>query len=317
MQLVEGLDKISRPYAKAVVTIGNFDGVHKGHQALLRILRDKAGQAGGTSVVITFEPHPAKIIGGRRRLPLITLYEQKIELIAAAGVDVCLCIPFTKEFAEMSAHDFVKDILVARLGMTAIVVGKDYAFGKNREGDVAFLQKYAETCGFEVICLKEVSSVNGLARISSTIIRETVGRGDMEAACQLLGRYYQIMGRVVSGRGRGGRTLGFPTANLELVDELCPTAGVYAVYVQYQSERFAGVANIGYSPTFEDHLFTVEVHILDFNRRINGRNIRVDFVKRLRAEKKFSGIEELKSQIQKDIDLARSLLAIGDNHVNS
>jgi riboflavin kinase/FMN adenylyltransferase len=308
MQLAEGLENISGPYKNAVVTIGNFDGVHKGHQALFRILREKAAQTGGTSVVITFEPHPARVIGGKSRLPLITVYEQKIELIAASGVDVCLCIPFTKEFAVISAHDFIDDILIGRLGMTVIVVGKDYAFGKGRQGDVAFLRQYAETRGFEVICLEEVPSADGLPRISSTIIRETVGRGDMAAASHLLGRYYQIRGRVVSGRGRGGRMLGFPTANLELADELCPPSGVYAVYVQYQSERFQGVANIGYSPTFDDHLFTVEVHALDFNRQITGQKIRVDFVKRLRAEKKFSGIDELKLQIQRDIDLARELL---------
>lgn len=308
MQLVEGLDKVEGPYTKAVITIGNFDGVHKGHQALFGILRGKAAQLGGTSVVITFEPHPARVVGGKPRLPLITMYEQKIELIAASGVDVCLCIPFTEEFAVVSAHDFVNHILVERLGMAAIAVGKDYAFGKNREGDVAFLRKYSEIHGFEVICLDEVPSADGLPRISSTIIRETIGRGDMEAAFELLGRHYQIRGRVVSGRGRGGRSLGFPTANLELVDELCPPSGVYAVYVEYASEQYRGVANIGYSPTFDDHLFTVEVHILGFNSQIKDRNIKVDFVKRLRAETKFPGIEELKAQIYKDIEQAKALL---------
>ena len=309
MQLIEGLEQISGPYRKAAVTIGNFDGVHKGHQALFRALREKAGQLGGTSVVITFEPHPARVVGGKSRLPLITMYEQKIELIGAAGVDVCLCIPFTREFAMMPAHDFLHDVLVRRIGMAAIVVGRDYAFGKGREGDIPFLRKYAPALGYEVLCLDEVPSADGLPRISSTIIRETVGRGDMEAAFHLLGRYYQIRGKVVSGRGRGGRSLGFPTANLELADELCPPSGVYAVYVEYRAERFLGVANIGYSPTFDDHLFTVEVHILDFHQQINGQPIRVNFVKRLRAEKKFSGIDELRSQIQKDVDLARSLLA--------
>lgn len=308
MQLVEGLDTLDGPYPGAVITIGNFDGVHKGHQALFRTLRDKAAEVGGTSVVVTFEPHPARVVGKKNRLPLITMYEQKIELIAAQKVDVCLCIPFTTEFAVVSAHDFINDILVDGLGMTAIVVGKDYAFGKNREGNIDVLQKYAAIRNYEVICLEAVPSANGLPRISSTIIRETVERGEMETAFDLLGRYYQIRGRVVSGRGRGGSSLGFPTANLELVDELCPPSGVYAVYVEYQSERFQGVANIGYSPTFDDHLFTVEVHILDFDSRINDRNIKVDFVRRLRAEIKFSGIEELKTQIGRDIEQARNLL---------
>ncbi|MEW6079652.1 MAG: bifunctional riboflavin kinase/FAD synthetase [Thermodesulfobacteriota bacterium] len=308
MQRVEGLENINGPYKNAVVTIGNFDGVHKGHQALFGIVRATAGRIGGTSVVITFEPHPARVVGGNGRLPLITMYEQKIELIAACGMDVCLCIPFTREFAEIPAGEFVDDILIGRLGMKVIVVGKDYAFGKGREGNVAFLRDCAARRGFEVICAEEVPSADGLPRISSTVIRETVGRGDMESAYQLLGRYYQIRGKVVAGRDRGGKSLGFPTANLELADELCPPSGVYAVYVHYRSERFAGVANIGYSPTFDDHIFTVEVHILDFDRQIRGENIRVDFVKRLREEKKFSGIDELKLQIQKDIDLSRSLL---------
>ena len=308
MQLVEGLDKVAQPYKNAVITIGNFDGVHKGHQALFRLLREKAARLGGTSVVITFEPHPARVVGGKTRLPLITIYEQKIELIAASGVDVCLCVPFTKEFAVVSAYDFVNDILVDRLGMKAIVVGRDYAFGKNREGNIDFLRKYAQTRGYEVICLEEVPSAGGLPRISSTIIRETVSRGDMEGAFDLLGRYYQIRGRVVSGRGRGARSLGFPTANLELADELCPPSGVYAVYVEYRSDRYCGVANIGYSPTFDDHLFTVEVHILDFDLQINGRDIKVDFVKRLREEIRFPGIEELKSQISRDIEQTRYLL---------
>ena len=318
MQLVEGLDNVSGPYPNAVITIGNFDGVHKGHQALFNVLRDKAVRLDGTSVVVTFEPHPARVVGGKTRLPLITMYEQKIELIAASGVDVCLCIPFTKAFAVVSAHDFVNDILVDGLGMKAIVVGRDYAFGKNREGDVDFLRKYAQIRGYEVICLEEVPSADGLPRISSTIIRETIGRGDMKTAFDLLGRYYQIRGRVVSGRGRGARSLGFPTANLELVDELCPPSGVYAVYVEYQSERYPGVANIGYSPTFDDHLFTVEVHILDFDLQINGRDIKVDFVKRLREEVRFPGIEELKAQIRKDIEQARGILCKRRmiNHVN-
>ncbi len=308
MQLIEGLENITAPYKKAVVTIGNFDGVHKGHQALFGILRDKADRVGGTAVVITFEPHPARVVGGKSRLPLITLFEQKIELIAACGVDVCICIPFTLEFAAISADAFLHDILIDRIGMTVIVVGRDYAFGKDRQGDVAFLKKHSDINGFELICMEEVLAAEGLPRISSTIIRQTISRGDMVTATDLLGRYYQIQGRVVSGRGRGGRTLGFPTANLELVDELCPPSGVYAVYVEHRSVRYNGVANIGYSPTFDDHIFTVEVHILDFDQHINDQHIRVLFVQRLREEIKFSGIDELKIQIQKDIDQARNLL---------
>lgn len=308
MQLVEDLNQIKKPYPGAVVTIGNFDGVHKGHQALFRALREKAEQIRGTSVVITFDPHPLRVLSRKKMPALITLKEQKTELIAANGIDVCICIPFTRTFAGITAGEFVEDILINRIGMKAMVVGEDYAFGRNREGDIDFLKKAAGKSGFELICLEKVALASYSPKISSTVIRNLVNEGDMEAAREMLGRYYQIRGEVVSGRGRGGRSLGFPTANLELADELCPLSGVYAVMVTHQSKKYRGVANIGYSPTFEDHIFTVEVHLLDFNQVIKGDQLRVDFIYRIRDEKKFSGIDELKAQIQKDIELAGQLL---------
>jgi len=309
MQLVEDLNQIKTPYPNAVVTIGNFDGVHRGHQLLFQSLRKKAEQISGTSVVITFDPHPLRVLSKKKMPALITLKEQKIELIADAGVDVCLCIPFTKSFAGITAAEFVEEILIRRLGMKAMVVGEDYAFGRNREGDIAFLQRAAEKFGFELVCL-EKASLDGLTpKISSTEIRNRVSAGDMDVAHEMLGRYYQIRGEVVSGRGRGARTLGFPTANIKLADELCPLAGVYAVVVRHAGRQYRGVANIGYSPTFDDHIFTVEVHILHFDEAIRGHQVRVDFVQRIRNEKKFAGIEELKAQIQQDIDAAERLLA--------
>jgi len=293
-----------------VVAIGNFDGVHKGHQAIFHQVIEKAESFQGTSVAITFEPHPVKELNKENPPPLITLYEQKVELIAKTGLDVLICIPFNKEFAALPADRFLEDILVRKIGARAIVIGKDYAFGKNREGNIDYLRQNAERLGYEVIVTNWIPMThNGGGRISSTRVREIVMSGNVEDAPALLGRYYQLRGSVRSGRNRGGRLLGFPTANINVVDELCPKTGVYAVTVELGEDHFKGVANIGYSPTFDDHQFTIEVHILDFNRDIYGKKIRVNFIHRIRDEKKFSNIDELSAQIQQDIFAGRQLLS--------
>ena len=311
MEIIEGIETIEKPYRNAVITIGNFDGVHIGHQALFHEVIEKADAISGTSVAMTFEPHPVRVLG-RNGIPLlITLYEQKLELISRSGLDVLISIPFTQEFSAVTAGEFVENILVRRIGMKAIVVGRDYAFGKNREGSVEFLEEHAEQLGFEVIVADWIqAAAKRTDRISSTRIRELVAEGEITEARKMLGRDYQIRGTVETGRNRGGRLLGFPTANIKLYDELAPKMGVYAVVVEYQGKKHKGVANIGYSPTFDDHHFTVEVHILDFNDNIYGEKIRVNFVGRLRDEKKFSGISELSEQIGKDIIKAREILSL-------
>ncbi len=308
MKLVENLEAIEKPFTNAVITIGNFDGVHKGHQALLTRVIDKATELNGTSVAITFEPHPLRVLKDVSHPPLITIYEQKVELLEKTGIDVLISIPFTKEFGEINAQSFIKDLLVNKIGMKAIVVGQDYSFGKNREGSIALLENAASEYGYELIIPEWVTAPDAEERVSSTIIREIISAGEVEKAPALLGRYYQVRGKVVSGRDRGGKLLGFPTANLNLFDELCPKTGVYAVTVETDTGNFNGVANLGYSPTFDDHLFTVEVHILDFNSDIYSQNIRVNLVSKLRDEKKFSGIDELSEQIEKDIQTARIVL---------
>jgi len=307
MQIIRDLGEISKPFKDAVVTIGNFDGVHIGHQALFRQVIEKARSIGGTSVVMTFEPHPLRVLNGNKRFPLITLYEQKVELIGARGVDTLVCVPFTREFAAIPARTFVKDILCNVIGMTSVVVGADYSFGKKREGDISLLTEMGRTHGFEVIVSGWIEE--GARRISSTEIRNLVRDGQLEEARELLGRHYQVRGTVIRGRDRGGRLLGYPTANLKLYDELCPKSGVYAVTVEYQEAAYEGVANIGYSPTFDNGEFSVEVHILDFGKDIYDRPIRVNFIRRLRGEKKFSGPEALAAQIKRDIETARELLA--------
>jgi riboflavin kinase/FMN adenylyltransferase len=312
MELVEDIEKISSPYKNAVVTIGNFDGVHVGHQALFHQVIEKADEIGGVSVAMTFEPHPLRVLTQNGHPPLITLHEQKVELIERSGLDVLICVPFTKEFASISARSFVKDLLVDRIGMKAIVVGKDYTFGKNREGNLDFLKELGSELDFKVFVLDWIKGASSMeSRSSSTIIRDLVMDGEMEKAQKLLGRHYQIRGTVERGRNRGGKLLGFPTANINLYDELCPKTGVYAVTVELADGRkFKGVANIGYSPTFDDHIFTVEVHILDFKENIYDQKIRVNFVHRIRDEKKFSGLSELSAQIKKDAENAHKLLSL-------
>jgi riboflavin kinase / FMN adenylyltransferase len=317
MQLVETLDQISTPFQNAVVTIGNFDGVHKGHQALLHQVIKKARQISGISVALTFEPHPLRALGIASP-PLITRHDQKMELLEQSGIDVVVCLTFDKEFAAITAHDFISDILVNKIGMKAIIIGPDYTFGKNRTGNIALLKEQGRILGFETIVADWISdAASGTRRISSTRIREIVMNGKVEQAKKYLGRHYQIRGKVIKGRSRGGSQLGFPTANIKLHDELCPKFGVYAVTVETVYGKFPGVANIGFSPTFDDNLFTTEVHILDFDRDIYGTRIRVNMVARLRDEKKFSSLRELSEQIRKDIDIAKELLqknGVAENH---
>jgi len=310
MQHIQGLNDISQPFKRAVVTIGNFDGVHIGHQALFYEVIERAHAIDGTSIAITFEPHPLRVLNRNASPPLITIFEQKVELIERSGLDVLISIPFTLEFAAISAQRFVEDLLVRKIGMRAIVVGEDYAFGKNREGDIELLSALAPRLGFEVVVTGMIRTVKGtLDRISSTAIRELVQAGEMAQAGRMLGRHFQLRGTVVTGRDRGGKLLGFPTANLKPEDELCPKTGIYAVTVEIEDRLLRGVANIGYSPTFDDMQFTVEVHILDFNEMIYGRKIRVNFIRRIRDEAKFASLAALKAQIAADVEAARRLLA--------
>lgn len=310
MEIVRSIEDIEKPFKNAVITIGNFDGVHIGHQALFHAVMEKADAIDGTSVAMTFDPHPLKLLAPTNHTPLITLNEQKSELIARTGIEVLVCLPFTSEFAAIPARRFVRDLLIERIGMRAIVVGRDYTFGRNREGSLELLRQWSSELNYEVLVVNWIQSANGTPeRISSTRIRELVMQGRIGEANRLLGRYYQIRGVVETGRRRGAGKLGFPTANIRLQDGLCPKQGIYAVTVEIDGCAYHGVANIGYSPTFDDHIFTIEVHILDFKRTIYGRPIRVNFIERLRDEIRFESLEALSAQIGQDIVRARALLA--------
>ncbi|MBN2123573.1 MAG: bifunctional riboflavin kinase/FAD synthetase [Deltaproteobacteria bacterium] len=303
MNIVYELEKLERPLANPVLTIGNFDGVHRGHLALFNKVRERAGAIGGQSAVMTFEPHPVKLMKPHKGPFLITPTKQKLELIAEAGIDVLFCLRFDREFASIPPEDFVNRILLDKIGIREIVVGYDYTFGRRRRGNIALLREMGRRLGYTVHVMEPVH-VNGTL-VSSTSIRKCIREGDLAEAGRLLGRDYQIRGTVVRGQNRGGRLLGFPTANLEVLDELLPKPGVYAVHVQIEREGHLGVTNIGTNPTFGNGGISVETHILDFSENVLGKAMRISFIERLRDEKTFNSIEELSDQIARDIDRAR------------
>ncbi len=305
MTVIYDLEQLKKPLKNPVLTIGNFDGVHRGHLALFDKVKERAGLMDGQSVVMTFEPHPIKVMKPGNGPPLITPTQQKLRLIQEAGIDIILCIPFTRQFAATSAQDFIEKLLVDRVGIREIVVGYDYTFGRNREGNIELLKEMGARYGFAVLMVEPVYVDHTLA--SSTAIRNLVQEGNLSETKRLLGRDYEICGTVVKGRNRGGRLLGFPTANLEVIDELTPRGGVYAVQVFIDDKIHNGLTNIGYNPTFKNDQFSVETHILDFSGDLLGKIIRVAFIERLRDEKKFKSIEDLAHQIGQDVSYTRKL----------
>ena len=303
MNIIYDLKELERPLKNPVFSIGNFDGVHIGHLALFEKVKKRAKVIHGQSAVMTFEPHPIRVMKPGNGPPLITPIDQKLDLIANAGIDIIFCISFTHEFASISAHDFVRDILVYKIGIREIVVGYDYTFGFKRQGNIALLQEMSEKLDFGVHVVESIY-INHTP-VSSTSIRKHIMEGNLSEARPLLDRDYQICGTVIRGKNRGGRLLGFPTANIKLRDELIPKGGVYAVTVIIDDKTLYGVTNIGYNPTFKDNALSVETHLLDFSGDILGKTIKVNFIKRLRDEKTFRDIKELSDQIAKDILEAR------------
>ncbi len=307
MELYTDLEKIEEPFQRAVVTIGNFDGVHLGHQQLFREVVNRSRQRDGTSVVVTFDPHPLKVLRPDG-IQLISTTLQKIELIQQAGIDALVIIPFNKDFAKTPAHEFVDRILIGTIGVCDLVVGYDYCFGRGREGNIDFLREQGRKNGFPVTVV-EAHYENGVL-VSSTKIRELVTAGRMRDVRRLLGRYYQIHGEVQRGRQRGGTEVGFATANLEISEEdLCPKKGVYVTQVMYDGNLYGAVSNIGYNPTFGENELVAETHIFDFNHDIYGRPITINMLRHIRGEKKFDSAAELSAQIRKDIKIAREELA--------
>jgi riboflavin kinase / FMN adenylyltransferase len=310
MTVITDLGAITKPLINPVLTIGNFDGVHRGHLALFERGKGLARSINGQSVVMTFEPHPVKVVRHKNEPKLITPLEQKIKLILDAGIDVIFCLPFTMEFAAITAHDFVEELLVKRIGIKEIVVGYDYSFGAGRKGNIELLKKMGNELGFRVHVVEPVYLNDTLA--SSTSIRNLIQGGNLAEARRLLGRDYQITGIVITGMGRGGSLLGFPTANLAPYKEIIPARGVYAVKATIKNREYNGVCNIGVNPTFNGASLSIETHILDFSGDIVGEKLAIRFIDRMRDEQRFNGKDELIRQIEKDVINARKILEVNE-----
>jgi len=305
MEIILGIDKIARAFRNPVVALGNFDGIHRGHQLIFERTKQEAREIGGEAIAITFEPHPLKVLHADQCPPLITPFKKKMMLIDNLGIEVVICAEFTREFSAMTATEFVKSILVDRVGTRRIIVGYNYSFGRGRQGGVEDLKTYAQEFGFTLTVVGPVRVDDQI--VSSSIIRDLIQRGKMAEAARFLGRHFMVLGKVIWGTARG-RLLGVPTANVEILNELYPKNGVYAVQVLVNNKAFQGVANVGVNPTFEGNLFSVEVHIFDFDHDIYGKEIQVAFVRRIRDEKVFETPDALIEQIKKDMRYARHIL---------
>lgn len=306
MILITDLNQIRERFTDSVITIGNFDGIHLGHQELVKIVIHRAREIGARSMVVTFRPHPLKILAPDKCPPLISIYEEKICLFRKLGIDILVKIPFTVDFSSMAPRDFVKNILCDQLGAREIFVGYNYRFGRGREGNIQKLKELGKEFGFNVREVDQVS-LNGEV-ISSSKIRDLLKNGDVEHAARLLGRHYAMTGVVVKGDGRG-KNIGFPTANLAPKHLIIPSNGVYAVRLSARDRYYDGIANIGLRPTFNKKDLTVEVHIFEFNEDLYGEEITVCFIKKIREEKKFMNADALIMQIRGDIETVKQILS--------
>jgi riboflavin kinase/FMN adenylyltransferase len=312
MEVVRGPELCVPPERGSAVTIGAYDGVHRGHRYLIDVLRTKAEQLGLDTVVVTFDRHPAAVVRPESAPLLLTDLEQKLELLATTGVDRTVVVPFDVDRANETAEDFVLEVLVGALGARLVVVGEDFHFGHGRKGNVALLAEMGARHGFEVVGLGLEGDASGEA-VSSTRIRSLLAAGDVAGAAPLLGRHHQVRGIVVHGDGRGGPELGYPTANLDVpADVALPGEGIYACwYERSDGSVHASAASVGHRPTFHapEGRPLLEAFLLDFDGDLYGEEARVSFVDRLRADRAFPTVEELIAQMGRDVTAARALLA--------
>lgn len=303
MRLARSLDELPPAHGASVVTIGNFDGIHLGHQAILSRLVERARALRGTSTLVTLDPHPAKVLRPDQAPLMILPLSERIRLVEAAGVERMLILSFTLPFSRTPAETFVEDVLVRGLRCKEVYLGRNFRFGRDQEGDVELLERLGPKFGFTAEGVPEVRYKD--FRISSTLVRSTLMDGEVALARKLLGRPFALLGTVVHGDGRG-RTLDFPTANLQVENELIPRDGVYITRTLVDGSAYPAATNIGRRPTFGEHLRVVEAHLLDFSGDLYGRRLRLEFLRRLRGEQRFAGPEELRSQIRRDVAKVRS-----------
>jgi len=293
--------------AGTVVTVGTFDGIHRGHWAVLQEIRERASASGRRSVLLTFHPHPLRIVRPEAAPQLLTTPTEKKEILAETGLDYAVFVPFSPALSRYSPRRFVEEILCSRLGVRELVIGYDFRFGQSRTGDAETLRSIGAELGFALDVVGAVHS--GGEPVSSTRIRALVKGGQMEDAARGLGRPYSVRGLVERGDGRG-RTLGFPTANLRVLasDKLIPPEGIYAVRAVLRRGTYPGALHLGPRPTFRGSPPTIEVHLMDFDGDLYGEEVRVDFVQRLRGVRPFATASDLVDQMREDVALARRVL---------
>ncbi|MFT5235543.1 MAG: riboflavin kinase/FMN adenylyltransferase [Shewanella sp.] len=306
MELIRGINNILPAHHGCVLTIGNFDGVHRGHAEVISKLVKKARQLNVPATLMTFEPQPQEMFRGENAPARLSTLRDKIILLEELGIDRLVCINFNAKFAEMSAEDFIEKLLVNALGVKYLVVGDDFCFGKERMGNFDMLRSSGEQHQFAVVSTQ--SFILGDKRVSSTEIRELLAKGQMEQARRLLGHPFTLSGRVAHGE-EIGRTIGFPTANVALKRKVSPVRGVFAVRLHWDnSDVYEGVANVGFRPTVNGQICQLEVHIFDFDGDLYGRKVEVELVAKIRDEQPFQSLEALKKQINNDADKAKALL---------
>lgn len=296
-------------FTNSVITIGTFDGVHKGHRKIIARINELAAQHQGESIIITFHPHPRLVINPQdTSLKLLNTIDEKIALLEQTGVNNVVIVPFSREFSEQSPEDYIQDFLVSNFNPACIVIGYDHRFGKNREGGYELLESLKDKFHYQ---LEEITKETlDAVDISSTKIRQALQQGDVTLANDLSGHRYSLQGVVVKGL-QNGRKLGYPTANIQVADpnKLIPGKGIYAVLVTVGAQQHQGMMSIGFNPTFDGKVQTIEVNILDFNRDIYGEQIKVEFIAYLRGELKFNSLDELIAAMQQDEVNTRSILA--------
>jgi riboflavin kinase / FMN adenylyltransferase len=309
MEILHSIPELSRLHGPLFLAIGVFDGVHRGHQAVISTSADHAQAAGGTPVVVTFDPHPEKVLRPQAAPHLLSATEHKVALIRALGVRHLLIITFDKSFAATEPENFVQQLVNHSKPLREICVGHEWSFGKNRRGNLDLLKKLGAQFGFEVVGVPPIKANDEV--VSSTAIRRAIEKGDFAKAAAMLGREYTILGMVVRGDNLG-KKIGFPTANLSAHSEQFPPNGVYAAEARIKGEVYHGVINLGVRPTVTSGKTerVLEIHLFDFNRDIYGKDIEVRFVKYLRPEKKFDNVEALVRQIRRDVDQARELFSV-------
>lgn len=306
MELIRGIHNIKPWHRGCVLTIGNFDGVHLGHQSVLRRLTEQAQRLGVPSCVMVFEPQPRELFTGNQAPPRLTRLREKYQQLARLGIDRLLCVRFNADFAAHSPEHFIRGLLVDKLGVRFLVVGDDFRFGQNRGGDFGQLTRAGRAFDFEVVSTQ--SWCMNRQRVSSTLIRKALGQDQLEAAAQMLGRRFSVCGRVAHG-AKLGRTIGFPTANVALKRQVIPVSGVYAVDFWLNGQCYPGVANIGNKPTVNGSQSLLEVHLFDFSGDLYGKQVEVELRHKLRNEQKFASFALLKEQIQRDAAAARQWFA--------